>query len=349
MSRYRLGRNLFVKQITELTPDEMQAWDQLVSTEADLRRAFMSRAYVAAVAETGADVCVLVGHEEGRAVFFLPLQRQHGLAGKMGCHEPVGGAMTDYFGVVATAQVRLDVSAVLAATRGRVSLCTYTHLDESQARFGLTADEHRIGLQTDLGVEPDKFWSRLRELDKKLVTDTERRERKLRTDCGDIEFEWQTTQPETDLAWLIECKKQQYSRTGRELAPLFEQRNVDLLYRLLNSQSDMCSGVLSVLRSPHGVIAGHFGLRCQGVLHVWFPVFDRAYAHASPGRILFKHMFAAAPQHQVQMFDRGEGDTPAKRDFANTEHRFGRGVWRARGWRGELGLLAQRLAWRFKL
>lgn len=349
MSRYRLGDNLCVRRITALTQDEIEAWDQLVTLTPDLRRAFLSRRYAAAVADTGADVCVLVGRENGSPSFFLPLQRQAGVAGRWGCHEPVGGVMTDYFGVVANESVRLDMSALLSATRGHVNLCTYTHLDETQARFGLIAAEHRLGLQTHLGQPAETFWARLREHDKKLVTDTERRERKLSAECGDITFEWQSSQPKDDLAWLMESKKQQYSRTGRESAPLFEQHNVALLISLLQSRDALCGGVLSVLRSPQGLIAAHFGLRCLDVMHVWFPVFDRAHAHASPGRILFKHMFAAAAQQQVHLFDRGEGDTPAKRDFANAEHLFGRGVWRATGWRGELGLLAQRLAWRFKL
>lgn len=347
MSRYRLGQNLFVRRVTSLMQDEADAWDRLLAATPDLRRAFLSRTYVAAVAGTGADVCVLVGREGGVPVFFLPLQRQPGLAGKLGCHEPVGGVMTDYFGAVADESVSLDVPALLAATGWHITLCTYTHLDESQLRFGLTAEEHRLGLQTQLGSPAESFWARLREIDKKLVADTERRERKLQAECGDITFEWQSSQPEQDLTWLIEAKKQQYSRTGRELAPLFEQQNVELLYSLMYSREELCGSVLSVLRSPQGLIAAHFGLRCQDVLHVWFPVFDRAFAHASPGRILFKYMFAAAAQNGVHMFDRGEGDTPAKRDFANTEHRFGRGVWAATGWRGSLGMLGQRLAWRF--
>lgn len=347
MSHYRLGQNLFVRRINSLQDDEIRAWDRLLASSPDLRRAFLSRTYVAAVANTGADVCVLVGYEQGAPSFFLPLQRQCGLAGKLGCHEPVGGVMTDYFGVVAADSVSLNMPAILAATGAQMTLCTYTHLDETQARFGLTAEEHRTGLQTYLGPSPETFWARLREIDKKLVSDTDRRERKLRAECGDMTFEWQSSQPTHDLSWLIEAKKQQYSRTGRELAPLFQPHNVELLRKLLNSQDDLCGGVLSVLRGPQGLIAAHFGLRCQDVLHVWFPVFDRVHAHASPGRILFKHMFASAAQHGVSMFDRGEGDTPAKRDFANAEHRFGRGVWAASGWRGKLGLMGQRLAWRF--
>lgn len=349
MKRYLLGDNLFVRRVKDLTQDELLCWGQWGATADDLRRAFMTPHYAASVEASGADVLVLVGYEARQPAFFLPLQRQPGIAGAMGCYEPVGGVMTDYFGVVARDGVRLDVQALMAATKGRVNLCMYTHLDESQVRFGLTAEEHRTGLQTKLGVPADAFWTRLRDVDKKLVSDTERREKKLRSECGELTFEWQSAQPQSDLQWLIDAKKQQYSRTGRELAPLFDPRNVALLNHLLQRDDDACSGVLSTLRSPQGLIAAHFGLRCHEVLHVWFPVFDRAYAHASPGRILFKYMFDAAARQDIEMFDRGEGDTPAKRDFANAEHRFGRGVWRANGWRGELGLLAQRLAWRFKL
>lgn len=346
MSKYCLGANIFLREIGALSVVEATAWDQLLMSAADLQRAFLSRPYVKAVSEAGQAVAVLVGYEGGEPCFFLPLQRQAGLLGSLGCYEPAGGSMTDYFGLVAKAGVTVDIVALLAATQGAVNAVTYTHLDETQSAFGLVADEYRVGLRSNMGLVPGKFWDQLRLLDKKLVSDTDRREKKLKADCGSLAFEWNSSDAGNDFDWLLNAKKLQYSRTGKDQAPLFETRNVALLRSLLTCKEDVCSGVLSVLRCDEGIIAAHFGLRCQDVMHVWFPVFDRKYANLSPGRILFKHMFEAAGAQQIRLFDRGEGDTPAKRDFANEEHRLGRGVWRAAGMRGHLGLFAQRVAWR---
>lgn len=347
MSDFSLGRNLFLRRLHQLTPTESEAWDRLLMADPDARRAFMGRSYVSTLSGLGADVLVLVGWASDRPVFFLPMQRSAGLPGWFGVFEPVGGVMTDYFGVVAEPGVQIDAERLLRATRGRINLCVYSHLDETQARHGLRADEHRVGLRTRLQAGPPGHWEVLRQSDRKLVGDTERRERKLVAEHGVLTFEWRSSKPQEDLAWLIDAKKQQYLRTERKQAPLFDERNERLLQELLALRAPDCQGLLSTLKCGGRMVAAHFGLVCGEVLHVWFPVFDRAYANHSPGRMLFRHMFDAAPGHGVLLFDRGEGDTQAKRDFANESHQFGKGVWAASGPLGQGALLVQRLAWRW--
>lgn len=347
MTTYSLNNNFFIRRIEEITPAEAAAWDDLLLARGDLRRAFLSRTYVASVAHISGDVVVLVGYSKSAPCFFLPLQRRPGLSGIFGIFEPVGGVMTDYFGVIAADGARIVIDSLLKATDGFVNGVFFTHLDETQGQYGLHADETRTGLRTHLGNPPGEFWAKLRTTDKKLVYDTERREKKLVNECGSLTFEWTSSRPEGDLDWLIESKKSQYSRTGKALAPLFVEANANLLKALLKSSDECCSGHLSVLRYGERIVAAHFGLRCREWLHVWFPVYDKQFANYSPGRILFKHMFLAGAEHGVTVFDRGEGDNQAKRDFANDEHRFGRGFWQAPGVRGQLAHLALRFTWRF--
>jgi CelD/BcsL family acetyltransferase involved in cellulose biosynthesis len=345
---YRLNQNLFTRRIEQLTALEAATWDRLVLANIELQRAFLSRTYIAAVAKTSGDVIVLVGYAAGAPIFFLPLQRQSGVLGHFGVFEIVGGVMTDYFGIIAENGVKVTIPAMLNATKGVVNAVVFTHLDQSQEYFGLHADEYRTGLRTLLDEPPNEYWANLRKTDKKLVYDTERREKKLVGEFGPITFEWSSSQPESDLAWLVESKKLQYSRTGKEQAPLFNKANVALLTNLLQAREKCCSGQLSVLRCGDDVVAAHFGLRCREMLHVWFPVYDQKFANHSPGRILFKHMFAAGAEHGITVFDRGEGDNQAKRDFANEEHRFGRGLWFSPSVGGQLAQLAQRIAWRIR-
>lgn len=346
MNAYRLGETLFLRTIEELVPTEVIAWDRLVRSKLDLQRAFLSRAYIAAVARTGRQVIILVGYSKRGPAFFLPLQRRSGWLGKLGLCEPAGDVMTDYFGIVAEDGVQVDLPSLLRSTRGAISAVFFTHLDESQSAYGLTADEYRTGLRTALGTPSRDYWSNLRKVDKKLVSDTERREKKLLAEWGPLTFEWSSTQPKTDLDWLITSKKSQYSRTGKEQAPLFDVANTSLLRDLLEAQDSHCRGVLSVLRCGATNVAAHFGLQCGKLLHVWFPVYEPQFATFSPGRILFKHMFNAGVEQGVDLFDRGEGDNQAKRDFANEEHRFGRGFWYADDFRGRLAYLAQRVVWK---
>ena len=346
MNTFKLGVNLFIRQMDELSQTESLAWDDIHATETDLNLAFLSRTYISHVACVIPRVRILVGYENDLPVFFLPLQPSRGFTSRFGVFEPAGDVMTDYFGVVAKQGIQLSPAHLLAATRGRINAILFTHLDQTQARLGLNGDERRIGLRTCLGVPARDYWARLRCIDKKLVTDTERREKKLQNEIGPLRFEWQSSAPAADLDWLIQAKNAQYSRTGRMHAALFENVYVELLNRLSHTREAQCSGILSVLRCGDEIVAAHFGLKCRNVLHVWFPVYDKKFANYSPGRILLKHMFAAAAEEGIEVFDRGEGDSQAKRDFANDEHHYSKGLWLAPGLRGRIASLAISIGWR---
>lgn len=348
MMKLKLDANLFIRRMDELSQAESSAWDDFHAADAQLNQAFLSRTYISHVAWVNPDVRILVGYDHGMPAFFLPLQPKEGFVSRFGVFEPVGDVMTDYFGVVAKRGIQLSPAHLLAATRGRFNAILFTHLDQAQTRFGLNGDERRIGLRTDLGLPAEDYWARLRCIDKKLVTDTERREKRLQNEIGPLRFEWQSTAPDADMAWLIESKRSQYSRTGKMKAALFENVNVELLKRLSGTTEAACSGVLSVLKCGDEIVAAHFGLKCRDALHVWFPVYDKKFASYSPGRILLKHMFAAAAEDGVKVFDRGEGDSQAKRDFANNEHYYSNGLWLAPGMRGRAASLAISIAWRLK-
>ena len=346
-SRVLVGeRRLVVRTPETLLPEEVANWERLLATDSSLMRAFMSLQYVRAVNASGRNVFVIVGYVGDEACWFLPLQRFPDWPGLLGTFEPVGGVMTDYFGVVAANGVSFSLPEIFSAARSRVGGILFTHLDEMQTSFGLSGEEARTGLRTCLDGGFDAYWAALRKTDKKLVYDTERREKKLIAERGEIVFEWQSSNPERDIDTLIELKRSQYVRTNKERAPLFNEANVALIKRLLSSENAECQGVLSVMKCNGEIIALHFGLRCHHVLHVWFPVYLPSFSSYSPGRILMRNIFKAGCAQGVTLFDRGEGDSQAKRDFANQEHRFFRGYWKAPTVLGWLSNAALSVYWR---
>lgn len=330
--------NFIARSIAGLAAPERAAWAALVEAHAANRHAFMAPAYAEAVAAVDPSAMVLVGYAGETPMCFLPLQRRADWAGRLGAYEPIGGVMSDYFGLVASPDLRIDISDALR--RGGLPVVVFTHLEAAQLQHGLQGVQPRIGLQTHIAAPVEEFWSRLRKSDKKFVGDTERRERKLIADHGEIRFELESSSPQADLQMLIELKCAQYTRTDKQQAPLFERRNVDLLFRLLDEKSPQCAGMLSTLKTGERLVAAHFGLRCHATLHYWFPVYDPAYSTYAPGRILFRRVLEAVAQRGVTLIDRGEGDTQAKRDFSNREHQFYRGLWSA----GGLGTMPARAA-----
>jgi CelD/BcsL family acetyltransferase involved in cellulose biosynthesis len=274
------------------------------------------------------------------------MQQHSSWVGRFGVFEPVGGVMSDYFGVVARDDFVFSPDEIFQATRGRFSACLFSHLDETQIAHGLNGVQPRIGLRTRIGNSADVYWDELRRRDKKLVYDTDRREKKLVKEHGQINFEWQSSNREDHLSKLIEMKKNQYTRTGKFKAPLFTEGNVALLNALRDETSESCEGVLSILRANDEIIAMHFGLRCYDTLHVWFPVYSQKFAPYSPGRILLKYLITESIASGIKCLDRGEGDTQAKRDFSNEEHLYYRGFWRDRSLSGKIAGIAAAIHWR---
>lgn len=344
MPSSKSGLAYVAKPVTELDASERAVWLALVDRYPDNRRAFMSLAYADAVAAVNASAIVMVVYEDTQPVAFLPLQRRPDIAGRCGVYEPIGGVMSDYFGLVSLPDFHLDLPSALRACR--LPAVAFTHLETAQLQHGLPAEQPRTGLQTVIEPPVDEFWARLRQMDKKFVSDTERRERKLATDHGEVRFALESDQAEADLGMLVALKCEQYERTSKQQAPLFEQHNVALLQQLLAARSPQCSGVLSTLKCGERLVAAHFGLRCHETLHYWFPVYDPAFSSYAPGRILFRHVLEAVAQQGVTVIDRGEGDTPAKRDFANREHQFYRGLWSAGNVRSAGARAVLSLLWR---
>lgn len=334
-----------LRGMDQVPPSVMEFWRQCQTERPAQRQAFMTPTFVRAVDATqGGRVRVALVYRDGQLVALMPVQRHAAWVGRFGVWEPVGGAMCDYFGIIHQDQeLKLDLDTILA--RAGLGTVVYTHLDESQLALGLSTEVPRVGLRTQIAGEGDEHWEQLRGIDKKLVSDTERRERKLAAEHGTVTFELQSSQPEPDLEELIALKRAQYDRTGKHDAVLFDEANAKLLRLLLQSKEPECTGILSVLRVDGKLVAAHFGLRCFDVLHFWFPAYAKEYAAYSPGRILYRHVIRDGSLQGIKILDRGEGDTPAKRDFANSEHIFYGGTWWPRVLRGALARTALKVLW----
>lgn len=333
------------KSFDALTTAERDGWTRLLSESTTARWAFLSPTYAEAVNDTLGPVDVVLCWRADELVAVMPLQRAAGWLGRLGMREPVGRQMTDYFGLLARPGVAHDWKKLVR--EARIPCLYFSHLDESQAAHGLTGDSPRKGLRTRIHADGgEAHWEWLRTQDKKLVNDTERRERKLGAEHGPIQFEVQSATPQQDFDTLVALKNAQYRRTGHDGGALLDPANTRLLSRLLASADTNCLPRLSVLRCGEHWVAGHFGLQCGPLLHYWFPVCDNRFSTYSPGRILYWHILLAAKAQGIACIDRGEGDTGAKRDFANEEHRFFKGLVSG-GLCGQALSLSQRLLWRF--
>jgi len=305
--------------------------------------AFLSHSYVRAIASCVPLVRVSHIMQGGRTVAFFPFQyrsRAHLLAGIGQC---LGGEASDYFGLVAAAGFRIEPAALLRLS-GLKSLF-FTQLDESQQGHGLFGAPREIGHIIDLPEGGTAFWKKKACSDKKLVQDTERRERNLVREYGQLSFAYSDADGEGSLDRLIAEKRAQFRRTG--VKDVLRSRQVRaILHALRRTDDPQCTGVISTLYAGDTWVASHFGLQAGSTLHYWFPVYNPLLKAFSPGRILLKQIILGAQCHGLSLIDRGAGDSIAKRDFSTSQHVFNGGLWQRQGVSAFIHRIGFAIEWR---
>jgi CelD/BcsL family acetyltransferase involved in cellulose biosynthesis len=313
---------------SELSDDDIGAWNRLCSDVPDLSIAFLSYPYALAAEKSFSAVRVRVCRvrRDGRPVAFFPLQFKSTLHRWLGVGERLGGEMSDYFGIVT--EIPVDSRTLLRLCGLRALL--FSHLDESQITFGLAGGTPEPGHLIDFPDGGDAFWRERRSIDKKFVADTERRERNLVRDFGQLRFHLQSPNIVEDLAKLIAAKQAQYSRTKADDA-LGTYSRVEFLRTLSTMNDPLCGGLLSTLHAGETWVASHFGLRCNRTLHYWFPVYNPQLSAYGPGRLLLRQILSCGQEYGISRIDRGAGDSAAKRDFSTSQHQFYKGLWSSGG------------------
>ncbi|MFZ6691563.1 GNAT family N-acetyltransferase [Undibacterium sp. SXout20W] len=307
-----------------MTQTEIALWEQLSSKHAELASPFLSFHYVYAVEKTGANVRVCILENQNQICGFFPFQFKNWMWKILKSAIPVGGQMTDYFGLIAPTSLRITPLQLL--TLARLNHINFSHLDEHQLTYGLTGEQPRIGLRIPCReISPSDRSVGI--FNKKQSSEVHRREKLLIEEIGPIRFTFnQLINRPSNLRQLIEQKRRQYARTGVPDA-LADSWKIKLLEQLLCTESPACTGLLSELYAGDQWIASHFGIMGNGILQYWFPVYNPSMAKYSPGRLLLKYIYSMAIQHQVHTIDRGEGTSHGKNEIRSEEHLFYRGAW----------------------
>ncbi|WP_281911781.1 GNAT family N-acetyltransferase [Massilia varians] len=338
------SRRAILKKADSLSPEELQTWQELSTTQPHLASPFMSAHYARAVAEAGLDARVCIVRDEDQISAFFPHSYASGLASMFGVAERIGGEMTDTFGVVAHSGFRTSPEELLRLAK--INYLNFSHLAESQLHYGLAASQPRVGLRTRVDPQAVPVLNSVPSIGKHYLKESARRTRKLTEEVGPLRFEFNVEGNRTEaLELLIRQKRAQYRSSG---APdsLKESWKRNTLSRLLDYRFDSCQGVLSSLYAGDAWIASHFGIMGNGILHMWFPVYNQEFSKYSPGRLLLHAIIESSRAAGFDTVDRGEGDTPIKREIANQEYQLYRGIWQSRSALTPIVHNFTRLRWR---
>lgn len=278
-----------VINVEELDAGLVAAWRSIQEREPRFESPYFCPEFTQAVGSARDDVRVVVIENDGRPAGFFPHQRA-----AWGRGSPVGGALSDYHGVIAGPEAQWSVVELMRAAG--LSVWSFDHLVDPAGRFApyVTASAGASPQIELAGFAPPP--------------DFARKARKLAREVGALSFSLHA--PE-NLGRMFVWKSEQYRRTG--LTDAFGVRwTRALVGQLMNIETPGFAGTCSVLRAGGEIVAVHAGMRSRSILHWWFPTYDARYAAYSPGIILLLRIAATLGSGRI---DLGKGDARYKRSL----------------------------------
>lgn len=281
---------------SELSLPDIERWRAIQRQNCELSSPYFCPEFTQAVAAVRGDVFVGILEKDNEVVGYFPHQRR-----RFGIGYPVGGALSDFHGVVAIPELKWDALALLRGCK--LTSWQFHHLLASQAPFFPCNVNAGESYYLDLSKGFDAYADSLKKAGSNL-TDKGRR-RRLERDFK-IEFVANISDPSA-LQTLIQWKSTQYRSTG--LSDIFARRwTVELLHRIHATQSHHFAGRLSGLYFDGEPAALHMGMISETVWNWWFPRHDQRFAKHSPGIYLCLYVAEHAPTIGIKRIDLGIGD-----------------------------------------
>jgi CelD/BcsL family acetyltransferase involved in cellulose biosynthesis len=287
--------NVRIVTASALAASDRARWSELQRAKPLYRSPFFRPEFTLAVARVR-DVRVAILEDAGSVAGFLPFE-----AGRRGHGRPVGRPFSDYHGPVLDEAGAIDARELVRACG--LATWSFDHLPAGIAAFAPHVWSHGSSPCLDLtdGFDPGASSD---------IRGAQRKARKLAREVGPLRFV-----PDSDdadlLAQTIAWKRQQYAATG-VTDVLADAAGRELLGHVHAARATGFAGMLSVLHAGDRVAALHLGLRADGVLHSWFPVYNPELHRYSPGLVLLLELAEAAPALGIRELDFGKGEARYK-------------------------------------
>lgn len=318
-----------------LGPAERAAWRDLRAADPLLASPYFDLRFIEIAGQIAPGSKLAVVRQGDAVRGFLPFQKRGALL------QPLAAPLSDFHGMIAASG--LSVSRLLPHLPGA-----------RRARFGGlvgASGEDLLGLTSRRAMAADLskgFEAYVASRDGRFLKDKRRRRRAFEREHGTLSF---SLLPATrdDVAMIVERKRAQIART-HQYDVFACGWTVSLLERLVDASAEDFGLRTATLRAGGRVVAAELGLLSGARYHLWFPVYDPAFARYSPGALMTLDTLEALAGLGVSRVDFGVDADSYKRDFADpVETVFEGMIERRRGARGDHMRMmgAARLARRF--
>jgi CelD/BcsL family acetyltransferase involved in cellulose biosynthesis len=323
-----LARVIVTMKVTVVRPDELGAseeklWREFQNSSPVVAHPSMSLAYARAVCRVDESGRVAVVEDGGEVCAFLP----YSLEGD-GIAATLGGTQTAVDGFVSSG-APIDMRAVIrrAGLRGwRFSRVPTGQHALAPYRYQGRYNEDLIYF-SDLRAGYDAYVRGLPKGGRSDIASAARRRRAMEREIDSVRFEWHSGDP-AHLPLLLRWKAEKFENFGNWLS---SPANSAQVRELATTDDAGCSAVMSVLYAQDKVVSLILSLRRDRILSQWMAGYDHEYFRFSPGTNHMLAMFAAAPEHGVEIADFGYGRDQYKPRFASgVDTVGGGGVWASR-------------------
>lgn len=312
-----------MKRPGALTAQEMDAWRALQAADPSLANPHLTPdfAQIADQVFSGVRAALVWDGAELAGVWAFR-------KGPLGFCRPVGGALSDYHGLVARPDAALDIGRIAAACGVRVY--GYDYLPADQARHGFPGEADGECAIIDLADGYDAW----REGRMAATSQFKRMDQKRRALEKNSELRVVLDDP-SDAAFetLCEWKRAQLRASG--YFDIFTApATLDLLGRIRARRDREFRGVLSTLTVDGKLAAAHFGMQAGAAFQAWFPGYDPEYSKHAVGKILMDELARGGETEGWREIYLGRKDQPYKAEFASRDMKMMRGLLRTPSFAG---------------
>lgn len=279
----------------ELDGELSNRWRELQRSHSDLAGPYFCPEFTRTVGQVRDDARVVLIEDANRVQGFFPLQVR-GIVG-----QPIGGALSDFHGIISDPDTDIDVKSLMQAAG--TTIFNFDHLLAWQKPFAphISADE--VSPFMDLSGGYEDYAERVRAGGSKQILKSGTLRRKLEREHGELRYVSRTTDPaviEAVLRWKMNTYEQSREMFTRDWT-------IRLIDEILKADSPEFAGLCSALYVGDTLVAGHIGMRSETVWHYWFPSYDDSWSKFSPGVILLLMMAESAPEMGIGRIDLGKG------------------------------------------
>ena len=313
----REGLDVETVQVSELGATELELWRGFRASNPLLASPYFDPRFIRIAGEIAPTARVAIIRQDGAVRGFLPFQQRGGLL------QPLAAPLSDFHGLIA--EPGLSLAALLSKLPG-----------VSRARFGglvgatgsdLDGLLPRHAMAADLSGGFDAY---LAGRDARFLKDKRRRRRSLERDHGAVSFTFQRpTLAQVDH--IVSRKRLQFART-QQYDVFACGWTAELLRRLAEVDEPDFGLRMAALKAGDVVVAAELGLTSGGRHHLWFPIYDPAYARYSPGGLMTLDTLEAVAKLGVTRVDFGVDADTYKHDFADPAETAFEGVIERRAW-----------------